>query len=252
MSKPSFPSRFVRAAPRCAAVAVAFGLLCAVVFAGAQPAAASNLNAGVVEPNQEVSGMTYAEWGRDWWEWALSYPSATNPILDLGPDVQYGDANEQPAGDVWFLVGTFGGSADRNLDVPDDKYLFVPLFNMFVWSPEDCWWLGASTEPDGCSAKDLKRTASAFAKDIAPGMSASLDGVELVKLDHYRAQLKDPFTYSIEAGGLAAEGYALGDRYPTVADGYYLMLEPLDEGEHTLTFAVEGFLDVIYHLTVTE
>ena len=38
--------------------------------------------------------------------------------------------------------------------------------------------------------------------------------------------------------------------YQEVADGYWVLLDPLSPGEHTIHFAAAGFLDVTYHLTV--
>jgi hypothetical protein len=49
---------------------------------------------------------------------------------------------------------------------------------------------------------------------------------------------------------------APGTYFPSVDDGYYVMIKPLAPGSHTLHFhgtvAAFGFaLDITYHLTVT-
>src|ERR1700682_1095100 len=41
-----------------------------------------------------------------WWEWVLSQPFATNPVLDLTGEQC---ANRQ-RGQVWFLAGSFGSA----------------------------------------------------------------------------------------------------------------------------------------------
>jgi hypothetical protein len=220
------------------------------LLAGALPAqAVQDPNPQVILPHLKPFGQTYGEWGRQWWEWAGSFPAACNPILDDGR-VTCGDADDQPDGPVWFLAGTFGGSANRRLTVPADKALYFPIFNWMPWSPEDCQYLGLDTP---CEADDMFSALDAVMEGIVDAhvMSASLDGVELVDLHRYRALLDEPFTYVVKEGELAADfGYALGPRYPTVSDGFYLMLKPLAKGRHTLNFAVEGFLDVTYDLRV--
>lgn len=37
---------------------------------------------------------------------------------------------------------------------------------------------------------------------------------------------------------------------PAAEDGVYLMLAPLSAGQHTISFTVEGYLDITYELTV--
>ncbi len=42
---------------------------------------------------------------------------------------------------------------------------------------------------------------------------------------------------------------------PTVADGYYLMVNPLPAGEHTITFGVKNLdwsMDLVYKIAVAE
>ena len=228
------------------AAAVIVAALGGALMATAQPAAASDPNPGVFPPSSHPYGHSYAKWGKIWWEWALSFPADINPI------VADGDADEelQPSGPVWYLAGTFGGSANRTIDVPADKALLVPLWNFFTWSPEDCWWLGASAAPDGCTSHEMAAAVDALMAD-PPAMSASLDGSPFEDLADYRARLANPFHYFIDGSGLAGPpDYPVGDRFPTRSDGFYLMLRPLAAGEHTLNFTVGGFLDVTYDLTV--
>src|SRR5262249_12325700 len=59
-------------------------------------------------------GNTYGEWSARWWQWALSVPTATNPIID-STGAQCAQAQ---TGKVWFLAGTFGGAVTRSCTVP--------------------------------------------------------------------------------------------------------------------------------------
>jgi len=38
--------------------------------------------------------------------------------------------------------------------------------------------------------------------------------------------------------------------YPVVGDGYYLLVEPLAPGTHTIEFTGAGWIDITYHITV--
>ena len=169
--------------------------------------------------------------------------------------VTHGDADEQPSGPVWYLAGTFGGPGERWLEVPVGKALLTPLINWDVWSPEDCWWMGASEEPDACSAADLQAFLDDFFEESVTGLSLSVDGQAIEGLFAYRAT-SGAFTLDIRPDSLWTDfGYTTGPRYPNLADGYYAMVKPLAPGEHTVHFTAsvgdETWQDMTYHLTVT-
>ncbi|MFF4418097.1 signal protein [Streptosporangium sp. NPDC001559] len=60
-----------------------------------------------------------------WWTWASSEPENTNPVTD--PSGRFCHRN-QPE-DVWFLAGTFGGTARRTCEVPEGRPIVFPLVN---------------------------------------------------------------------------------------------------------------------------
>lgn len=205
-------------------------------------------------PKARVQGKTLGQWGGEWWMWMGQFPLADNPITD--PDGSRGGAAYQPGGTVWYLAGTFGGPAERWVEVPTDTSLLFPLINWDLWSPEDCWWIGASAEPDPCSAADLQAFLDEFFTNHVTALSATLDGEEIPDLFSYRA-ISGPFTLPIDPDTLWTDfGYTPGDRYPNLSDGYYVMLKPLEPGYHILTFSAEvdnnPSQGVTYHLTVFE
>jgi len=58
--------------------------------------------------------IQYTEWSAAWWQWALSIPTASNPLFGKTDDCNIG----QP-GPVWFIGGIFcvnGGSSGFSLD----------------------------------------------------------------------------------------------------------------------------------------
>lgn len=207
-------------------------------------------------PNSHPHGSTYGEWGAVWWTWAGQFPFAENPIADEGPDIVYGDANEQPDGAVWYLAGHFFfmESVERNLNVPAGKSLLFPLINQVAVSPEDCWYFGLSMNPDPCTAEELLGVTEEFLTEDVSDISVWVDGVEVGNPFAYRAT-SEPFTLEVEPGTLWTDGgLAPGSHYPTISDGYYMMLKPFTPGEHILHFEVlvDGQMteNVTYHLTV--
>jgi hypothetical protein len=116
--------------------------------------------------------------------------------------------------------------------------------------------VGASTEPAPCQAADLQTFLNDFFTNHVTRLSATLDGEEIPNLFSYRA-ISGPYTLPILPNTLWTDfGCTPGDRYPSLSDGYYVMLKPLEVGDHTLTFSAEvgnnhGRAET-YHLTVVE
>jgi hypothetical protein len=63
----------------------------------------------------------------EWWQWALSIPSAINPILDSnGNRCALGQR-----GNLWFLAGSTGGRTERDCTLPAGGRVLIPLHNTF-------------------------------------------------------------------------------------------------------------------------
>ena len=207
-------------------------------------------NPPVFPPDSAPYGKTYGQWAAKHWQWTYSFPVKTNPLLmDGNVDLSFG----QPQGPVWFLGGSFapspvpGGllaSADRTGTVPFGKALFFPIITAEA----------STAEGNGTNRTQLSASA---VSQIAPvtGLACEIDGKSIKHLDFY--QFESPlFTWGpLPTDNLFGDpvNFPAGLTSPSVADGYYLMLEPLPPGPHTLHFSggVPGFaLDITYHLNV--
>jgi hypothetical protein len=192
-----------------------------------------------------VYGKTIGNWGLAWWSWALGFPVATNPVLADGNV----DCGARQTGDVWFLAGTFGTKAERTCTVKKGKALFFPILNAITFAPDFC--------------KDV--TSCRFDADITQTQggkfewACTVDGIPCIfKSPVVRAQ-SDPLRLNLKTGTIAteADGFGLdpGVRKIAISDGYWIMLDPLKPGVHTIHFTaatVGGLnLDVTYHLTVS-
>ena len=206
---------------------------------------AQNSNPTVLPPSTVLFGRTYGDWSAEWWRWALSIPAATNPVADTTG----ANCGLPQSGQVWFLAGTFGGSTSRNCTVPAGKHLFFPILNSlyFCFHPVD---------PDPICADVATMRAYVAGQMNSPNtLTATIDSVSVGNLGSFRAQ-SPVFTVQLPKGNVyEAFGVPQGAYRPGVSDGYFLLVEPLSPGMHTIYFKGVsnggGFTtEVTYTLTV--
>jgi hypothetical protein len=184
----------------------------------------------------KVYGKTIGDWGNAWWQWEEGFPS--NP-----PATQTGnvDCSAGQTGKVWFLAGTVTDEPiERTCSIKKGKPLFFPLVNDIFWQPEDC------NDEATC------RAAAAPFIDSVTGWTCTIDNVPCVWHNQIVRDQSSPLPLNIVSDPFGA---ALGKRPMSISDGYWIMLDPLPLGEHTLHFTGDTpvfNIDVTYHLTVTK
>jgi hypothetical protein len=216
-------------------------------------------NPGVVPPNSQIFGKSYGQWGAEWWKWAYAQPFAENPVSD--PTGALCDRGQ--SGDVWFLAGNFGGKAKRTCTVPAGKAIFFPIYNIFndypcpdpTFQPAP----GQSLEDFLTNGTGSIPGARAFIDPADPerDFKVSVDQRRLANLGDYRAT-SPMVTFTGHISMLAFDPCVTGQPQQGVADGYWIMLEPLSPGQHTLRIEVKTVspffgkfhLDVSYDLTI--
>ena len=186
-----------------------------------------------------------------WWQWALSIPSAQNPLLDTtGEKCMVGQR-----GATWFLAGVFGGGDPivRNCTVPDNVNLFIPVVNSVnLNSPNVC-----GQGPVDISVADLRAGAAPFI-DGAINLLVEVDGKPLKHLRRvqskvFAATLPEDNIFDSPCASLG--GVPAGVYSPAIDDGIYAHIGNLKAGPHTLHIHAEnpsaGFvLEVTYNLNV--
>jgi hypothetical protein len=186
----------------------------------------------------------------EWWQWEYSIPTPENPMLDpTGENCVVGQR-----GSTWFLAGTIGGgAATRTCSVPAGVKLFFPIANAsFSDSPGVC-----GQGPESFSVADMRAAVAEFIDGITD-ISVELDGEPVKRVRRVRSRVFEvalPENNVFDEPCAADGGLPAGIYSPSVDDGYYVLLEPLRPGEHTLHFHAEqadaGFvIDTTYHLTV--
>jgi hypothetical protein len=203
----------------------------------------------VVPPAQKTFDMTYGEWSARWWQFVFGLPQADNP-LDDATGALCGKAQWGP---VIFLYGTTGGDpVVRTCTIPGSKGLLIPIVNF-----------GGSVPEDGTTIEEV----AGVAKDAADLIDVStllftIDGIPVRNLGNYRFQ-SPMFSYTgsipnvfSEIGCVASTPHCYeGFHDEAFADGYWVLVNPLSAGHHTIHFHGEvpdwGFVvDVTYNLTV--
>jgi hypothetical protein len=180
-----------------------------------------------------------------WWEWGFSIPAAQNPQIDsTGANCMVGQR-----GPIWFLAGVWtGGAATRNCSIPEDKYLFLPVANSVqINAPNVC-----GDPPGDMTVAQLRHAAAAGLNET--NLSVQLDGRPVNDLLHIRSNV---FAVALPAQNIfnlatlcGPGGVPAGVYSPAVDEGYYVLLEPLQRGMHTLHVHAAGSVavDVVYNL----
>jgi hypothetical protein len=224
-----------------------FTTLATALLLAATTSAAFAEDVEIFKINSKPYGQSYGEWAVGWWQWAFSIPAANNPVTDTTG--AFAGVGQQ--GPVWFLASTFGDSEERTFTVPAGKALFMPVYQwVFGASVNDC---EPSVPGVTCDVPTLRASAAAAATSVQT-MSVTIDGDTVPKIRQYRAV--SPGTFSLTFPEGAVFGFPAGTFTPHVADGYWLMLAPLDSGRHNIRVRVINpsygtDYTVIYHINVS-
>jgi hypothetical protein len=183
-----------------------------------------------------------------WWQWALSKPAEDFPLFGGDPTYTEEQCNGEPVtatqGETWFLAGSAGTtSVERTCSMPAGSQLFFPVVN-YVW---------VFTDPETDTDRQARESVQGFMRGLLSdpefSMVVTVDGEEVhrivrAKSQFFDVQLPEDNVFGEPAG-----------TYRALADGFWVKLRPLSEGEHTIHWVMNapnsGFSqDVTYHLTV--
>ncbi len=204
----------------------------------------------VLPPDATVGGMSVGEWTAQAWQWQLSFPLASNPVLDAtGERCALGQT-----GPVFFLLpppvvadASQPRDVTRRCTVPTGVALLVPLLTTECSTVEAPPFFGRDeTELRRCAAANI----DAAPAQILATLALTVDGQNVVDLRRYLAT-SPHFTFYVPSDNLLhLAGPTVAD---AVSDGYWVLLAPLPTGDHQIAISgpsPEGPATATYHLTV--
>jgi hypothetical protein len=196
-----------------------------------------------------------------WWQWALSKPFEDNPLFGGDPTYTEEQCDGTPlpgtVANQWFLAGTLGDSADGVVrtctHVPADTHLFFPVANTAL-----------VLDPDETEAEVLPLANKVIDDVLADGKDSMVVTVDGKAVSNKRLVRAEARLFTGESPLLSEDGTPVS--YRAVADGLWVTLPGLSEGNHTIYWKISapnadsnpflegvqpfGTQDLTYRLTV--
>jgi hypothetical protein len=184
---------------------------------------AGSTSVDIFPPGSKPYGIPYAEHIKNFWKWTLDIPGKDNPINDpTGEKCATGQLNTNSS--VFYLAFNNGGVSERTCKVPAGKGLFIPVMQVEFSDKEAP---GATIEELSLSAKTDQDSVNSLYLKIG---DKEYNYEDLLK---YRTHT-DGFELDFADNGIF--GVIEGGPSKAVADGYYIMTEPIQKGNYTVHY----------------
>jgi hypothetical protein len=181
-------------------------------------ALAENINPGVFPINSKPFGQPYSQWAVKSWQWTFSIHKEQDPSAN-DPAGQKCSVNQNDP-HVWFLQGISSGSAVLNCNVPQGKAIFMSILS------GECDYL---SDKSLNTEADLTKCARSGIEGAT--MQVAVDGIVLKDIQTYWVE-SPIFSLTFHPDNIYGVPY-IGTTQAKVV-GYYLFLEPLSLGRHTI------------------
>ena len=187
---------------------------------------ADSLNPSVYSIDESPFGAPYSIWIQRWLNWSAGIPSTEHPrdFADRTCNVS------QTWEDVWFLPDTLNGNIVRECEVPAGKAIFVPITT--GWQS-----VAESEEFRGKPLDEIKKPfidAAMYCDNHNTVRVAEVDGQKIKGLEGnspYRTNTTQLFNLTHGENNI----YEVKPQTsPAYAEGWFLFLKPLPQGDHTI------------------
>jgi hypothetical protein len=184
---------------------------------------AGSTSVNIFPPGSKPYGVPYDKHIENYWKWALSIPSVDNPINDAtGEKCATGQSNSNSS--VFYLTFNNGGVSERTCEVPAGKGLFIPVMQVEL----------SEKDTPGATIEDLKQTAKTD-QDSVNSLYLKIGDKEY-NFDDLRPYRTDTNAFDVDYADNGIFGIVEGGPTKAVADGYYIMTDPLPKGNHTVHY----------------
>jgi hypothetical protein len=186
------------------------------------PVLGSN-SVNIFPPESKPYGLTYAEHQKNFWKWILGIPADESPVNDrTGEKCANWQSNSNSS--VFYLSMNTGGISERTCTVPAGKGLFIPVMQV-EWSDKE--FPGASVEELDTSAKKDQDSVNSLYLKIGDKEYKYEDLIKYrTHTDVFEVVFPDKGIFGVIEGGPSK----------VVADGFYIITEPLIKGNYSIHF----------------
>ena len=176
----------------------------------------------VFSPDDEPFGLTFQEHVKNFWKHIISLPIDENPWEDqTGQNCSIGQLDTNSS--IFYLSGNGGGISDRTCKIPAGKGLFIPVSPMEISDKEAP--NSSIQELHNIAKKDQDSVTSLYLKiNDKEYQRQDLEKYRIVTSDFDVTFPKNPI-FGVTEGSSKA-----------VADGYYIMTEPLEKGNYNIIY----------------
>jgi hypothetical protein len=186
------------------------------------PVLGSN-SVNIFPPGSKPYGLTFAEHEKNFWKWILEIPANESPLNDrTGEKCATGQSNTNSS--IFYLSMNNGGISERTCKVPVGKGLLIPVMQV-EWSDKEA--PGASVEELHKSAKKDQDSVNSLYLKIGDKEYKYDDLIKYrTHTDVFEVAFPDNGIFGVIEGGLSK----------VVADGFYIITEPLTKGNYSIHF----------------
>jgi hypothetical protein len=187
-------------------------------------AVASNNSVNIFPPDSKPYGLAFQQYVKNFWKWVISLPKDKSPWNDpSGADCAIGQSGTNSS--VFYLGSNGGGTSYRTCKVPAGKSLFIPVSPMEV----------SDKESPGSSIDQLTQIAKQD-QDSVNSLNLKIGD----KVYNYQDLLKyrthtEPIDVVFPVNN-AIFGVMHGGPSKAVADGFYVITQPLPKGTYTIQY----------------
>jgi hypothetical protein len=187
-------------------------------------------------------GTSFQEWTQKWWQWEMSIPRVNNHNYEKILEAKY-DATKDikdkyqevdcsykqvPSSPVFFLPYVLkekGRVASHTCTVPEDKAIMIGIDNGLM----------DNGDPKFRDAPISELITAVIETNKFPNpFKITLDGIPLNFTNDEKFKVTSiPFKLELKEGNRWDEPEG---KWDAVADGWYLILKPLDPGNHVLKY----------------
>ena len=194
-----------------------------LLFSGTLSPVLGSNSVNIFPPGSKPYGLTFAEHQKNFWKWILEIPANESPVNDrTGEKCANGQSNTNSS--VFYLSMNNGGISERICKVPVGKGLLIPVMQV-EWSDKEA--PGASVEELHKSAKKDQDSVNSLYLKIGDKEYKYKDLIKYrTQTDVFEVVFPDNGIFGVIEGGVSK----------VVADGFYIITEPLTKGNYSVHF----------------